>query len=107
MTGLSARVSEGTGFGLSFLGPSGRVRSEALGWGWRTRFETVSPVRHFPSYRGQRNFPGSWWAATSGELVGFESWVERDQLMLLDFDPAVVGFASQPFWLTWRDEGKE
>jgi hypothetical protein len=27
--------------------------------------------------------------------VGYESWLERDQLMLLDFDPAVVGIASQ------------
>lgn len=24
--------------------------------------------------------------------------------MLLDFDPQVTGFASQPFWLSWRDE---
>jgi hypothetical protein len=24
--------------------------------------------------------------------------------MLLDFDPQVTGFASQPFWLFWRDE---
>jgi hypothetical protein len=36
--------------------------------------------------------------------VGFESWLERDQLMLLDFDPAVIGIASQPFRLSWRDE---
>jgi hypothetical protein len=35
--------------------------------------------------------------------VGFESWLERDQLMLLDFDPGVVGIASQPFRLSWRD----
>jgi hypothetical protein len=34
--------------------------------------------------------------------VGFESWLERDHAMLLDFDPAVIGFASQPFWLIWR-----
>jgi hypothetical protein len=33
--------------------------------------------------------------------VGYESWLERDHVMLLDFDPAVVGIASQPFWLSW------
>jgi hypothetical protein len=33
--------------------------------------------------------------------VGYESWPERDHVMLLDFDPAVVGMASQPFWLSW------
>lgn len=29
--------------------------------------------------------------------VDFESWCERDNLMLLDFDPNVAGFSSQPF----------
>ncbi|MFC9636550.1 hypothetical protein ACFTY8_47100 [Streptomyces mirabilis] len=28
------------------------------------------------------------------EHVGFESWLERDRLVLMDFDPAVVGIAS-------------
>jgi hypothetical protein len=27
--------------------------------------------------------------------------------MLLDFDPDVVGVASQPFWLSWREDGRE
>ena len=30
--------------------------------------------------------------------------MERDHVMALDFDPTVVGIASQPFWLSWRDE---
>jgi hypothetical protein len=34
------------------------------------------PVRSFPSYRGQRNYPGLYWSATMGRHVGFESWVE-------------------------------
>lgn len=61
------------------------------------------PVRSFPSFRGQRNFPGLWWFATTGAHVGHESWTERDQLMALDADPEVVGVLSQPFWLHWRD----
>lgn len=37
--------------------------------------------------------------------TGFESWLERDHVMALDFDPAmVVGIVSQPFWLRWADE---
>jgi len=40
----------------------------------------------------------------TGELVGYESWLERDRLALLDYDPRVVGVASQPFRLRWRDE---
>nr|WP_204251603.1 TnsA-like heteromeric transposase endonuclease subunit [Mycobacteroides abscessus] len=60
-------------------------------------------VRDFPSFRGQRNFPGMWWFATTGEHVGHESWLERDQLMLLDASPRVVGVASQPFRFHWND----
>ena len=37
--------------------------------------------------------------------MGFESWLERDHLMLMDFDPAVRAVSSQPFWLRWRDGG--
>ncbi|MEU3342944.1 TnsA-like heteromeric transposase endonuclease subunit [Streptomyces sp. NPDC006668] len=39
--------------------------------------------------------------------LGFESWLERDRLILLDFDPEVVGIASQPFWLHWHDGERE
>ena len=63
-------------------------------------------MRSFPSYRGQRNYPGWYWSATMGRRVGFESWVERDHLVALDFDPAVTAVASQPFWLLWRAGSK-
>lgn len=70
---------------------------------WATRFEEVPPARMFRWFKGQRNYPGFYWSATSMGHVGFESWLERDNLMLLDFDPLVVGICSQPFWLSWRD----
>jgi hypothetical protein len=74
---------------------------------WTVPFESCRPVRGFPSYKGQRNLIGSWWTATTGTLVGYESWLERDRLLLLDFDPGTVGIASQPFWLFWTtSEGK-
>lgn len=66
---------------------------------WSVPFETCTPVRGFPSYKGQRHHIGRWWTATTAGLVGYESWLERDRLVLLDFDPDVVGIASQPFWL--------
>jgi len=62
-----------------------------------------SPVRRFTSRKGQRHLSGLWWSATTGGHVGFESWLERDHLLNLDFDPTVVGIASQPFWLHWID----
>ena len=68
------------------------------------RFDVdCGPVRSFPSFRGQRNFPGSWWFATTRRHIGYESWVERDQLMAMDSDPDVIGVASQPFRLHWPD----
>ena len=36
-------------------------------------------------------------------MWGFESWLERDHLTLMDFDPEVRVVSSQPFWLRWRD----
>lgn len=62
-----------------------------------------SAVRGFPNFTGQGNYPGLWWFATTGQHVGYESWLERDHLMLLDADPHVVGVASQPFRLHWPD----
>lgn len=63
--------------------------------------ELARPVRLSPSFRARRSFPGWYWASTSGGLVGFESWVARDHLVALDFDPLVVGLVAQPFWLCW------
>ncbi|MGM0385932.1 MAG: hypothetical protein ACQERF_08145 [Actinomycetota bacterium] len=49
------------------------------------------------------HYPGRFWSATMEDLVGYESLLERDRLLLADFDPNVVAIASQPFGLTGRD----
>jgi hypothetical protein len=66
--------------------------------------EDAPAMRGFRFGKGLRSFAGWWWLATTGCHVGFESFTERDQLMLLDFDPEVTGVASQPLCLCWRDE---
>jgi hypothetical protein len=86
-----------------FIDADGAVRREPLSRCWSVAFERVLPVRRFSSFRGQRNRPGWWWFASTGELVAHESWVERDRLMALDADPEVVGVAAQPMWLHWAD----
>ena len=73
---------------------------------WAVPLEHGSPVRRFTSRKGQRHLSRLWWSATTGGHVGFESWLERDHLLNLDFDPTVVGIASQPFWLHWIDAGQ-
>jgi hypothetical protein len=70
-----------------FTDADGTVRREPSSRCWDVAFERVLPVRGFPSFRGQRNRPGLWWFASTGEHVGHESWLERDRLMALDADP--------------------
>lgn len=87
---------------LEFSGVGGRRRVRLADCGG-VRFEDAVPVRPFGWARSQQHFPGWWWLATAGRHVGYESWLERDHLMLLDFDPAVTAVSSQPFWLHWND----
>jgi hypothetical protein len=73
---------------VGFVGLDGRQVRMGLAEGVPVRFEAVAPVRAFPSFKRQRYyFPGLWWSATTRRHVGYESWLERDHLMLLDHDP--------------------
>ncbi len=92
-------------FDVAWLRPDGETR-QPLAVAAGTAFECVAPVRAFPAVRGQRHFSGFRWSASSGRHVGYESWLERDHAMLLDFDPEVAGYSSQPFWLYWHDNGR-
>jgi hypothetical protein len=94
-------------FEVVFIDETGTHHREPLSACWDVPFERAKPSRSFPSFKGQKNFPGLWWSATTGEHVGYESWVERDVAMLLDFDPEIVGFSAQPFWLLWPGEQGE
>ncbi len=89
------------GVEVEFTDVSGSRRRDLLASCWDVRFEDAVAVRSFGWAAGQRHFPGWWWSATTGRHVGHESWLERDQVMMLDFDPQVVAFSSQPFWLAW------
>jgi hypothetical protein len=55
------------------------------------RFADTQPARRIRTRKGQRHLPGRWWSATDCRHVGYESWLERDQLMWLDWDRAVTG----------------
>jgi hypothetical protein len=106
MGAVLAEVSGGEeGVEIAFL-DQGERRRGRLSQLWNARFESAKPVRGFGSFPGQRSFSGAWWCATTGNHVGFESWLERDHVMLLDFDPLVVGVSSQPFWLSWLVGGR-
>ncbi|WP_324616590.1 TnsA-like heteromeric transposase endonuclease subunit [Ornithinimicrobium avium] len=65
------------------------------------------PVRIPPSYRGQGNYPGLFWSATNRRTLVYESLLELDRLWLADFDPTVVGIATQPFQITGSGTGAQ
>ncbi|MFJ8580047.1 TnsA-like heteromeric transposase endonuclease subunit [Micromonospora sp. NPDC093277] len=90
------------GFEVGYVAEDGTQHRLPLTAVWTVRFEATAPVRRFTARKEQRHLPGRWWSATDGAHVGYESWLERNHVMALDFEPAVVGIASQPFWLSWR-----
>jgi hypothetical protein len=56
------------------------------------------PVRSFPTYPGQRNYPGWLWTATTGGLVGYESL-----LVWSGIDCGWLTSIPQNGWLSGRD----
>jgi hypothetical protein len=75
------------GFELCYLEAPGAERREfPVSWPGLCP-EAFAPVREFRWTRGQRHLPGLWWSATTGSHVGYESWLERDHVMLLDLGP--------------------
>ncbi|MER5435342.1 TnsA-like heteromeric transposase endonuclease subunit [Streptomyces sp. NPDC002588] len=91
-----------TAFELDFLS-NGERRRHPLGASWQVPFEAVEPVRPFRWDKGTPGFAGWYYSATVRDHVGYESWLERDRLILLDRDPQVRAILAQPFWLHWHD----
>lgn len=85
------------GVQVTFRSMTRQLVTADLADAWSERFESLPPIRVPRAFKGQRNFAGSWWFATTGSHVAFESWLERDHLMLLDFAPEVLAVAAQPF----------
>ncbi len=101
-----AASSADLGFEVTFVDRDGAERRELLSQCWGAGFEQARPVRAFASFPGQSHFPGLWWLSSAGVHAGFGSWLERDVVMSLDAGPEVAAVASQPFWLSWPDEGR-
>lgn len=78
------RTQAVVGFEIGYVDDAGRQRRDPLAEvvSSAVAFENISPSRAFPSFRGQRNNSGWWFFATTGAHVGFESWLERDHVML-------------------------
>src|SRR2546426_7711862 len=60
------------------------------------------PVRIVP--KNYRNLTGLVANSRTQSMSAFESTLERDFLLLLDFDPDVEGYEEQPVTITYHDE---
>lgn len=59
-------------------------------------FGRSRPFRKPPAYRGQRNFPGWWWSATTKSHIAYESWLGRHHLIEADRDARVMALRVSP-----------
>jgi hypothetical protein len=66
----------------------------------------AAPWRTFKWYYGQRHYSGTYWSATMGDHVIYESRLELDNLRLADFDPSVRTIIAQPFQLRAEVNGQ-
>jgi hypothetical protein len=84
---------------VSYVPDDGAEHRVPLAQARAVPLEQGLPVRRFTSRKGQRHLSGLRWSATTSGHAGFESWLAHDHVLPLDFDPSVLGIASQPFWL--------
>ncbi|MFG2592648.1 TnsA-like heteromeric transposase endonuclease subunit [Streptomyces sp. NPDC048438] len=69
--------------------------------------EAPEPAREFSRHKEAWGFAGWYYSVSVGDHVGYESWLERERLVLLVRAPEVMGIASQPFWLHWNDSTRK
>src|SRR5690349_24944495 len=73
----------------------------------RQHFDGSVPWRRFRSRQGQAHLSGSYWAATTGGHVVYESRLELARLLLADFDRDVVDIYAQPCRLVAHCDGRQ
>lgn len=70
------------------------------------RLRRCSPVRRPNVYRRQRHMPGQWFSTTAGRFLDYESLLERDWMLLMDFDREVEAICEQPLHLHYIRDGR-
>ena len=98
---LPANVTETTLVLVTLAGAAGVVSRQLSAEVSELLVERAEPIRRFYSWAGKRNYDGRWWLSTSGRHVLFESLLERDALMMADFNSEVVAVSAQPLAFLW------
>jgi hypothetical protein len=103
--GGAGKMSRGSDFAMvRYIDAGGDEHYVGLAEAAAVPFENGRMARNIPAYRDIAHTPGRYWAATTGELVEFESHLDEKWPTLLDFDAGVTGFFSQPMELEAADE---
>ncbi|MCX4607724.1 MULTISPECIES: TnsA-like heteromeric transposase endonuclease subunit [Streptomyces] len=66
----------------------------------------AQPWRTFRWFKGQQHYSGTYWSATMGDHVIYESRLELGRLLFADFTPEVRHIVAQPFLLKTAVDGK-
>ena len=103
--GSAGKQSREASFAMvRYIDADGDERYAGLAEAASVPFENGRMARNIPAYRDIAHTPGRYWAATTGELVEFESHLEEKWLTMLDFDAGVTGFSGQPMELEAADD---
>jgi hypothetical protein len=107
------RVTSAVGSGFAVTGPfeaSVRVGGEVVRGGLADLsldlLRRCGPVRRPGAYQRQQHMPGRWFSTTAGRFLEYESLLERDWMLLLDFDREVEWICEQPLRLRYLKDGK-
>jgi hypothetical protein len=65
-----------------------------------------APVRSPGAYQRQRHMPGHWFSTTAGRFLEYESLLERDWMLLLDFDREVEWICEQQLRLRYSKDDR-
>lgn len=66
----------------------------------------AGPIRSIPAYQGMRHYDGYYWSATARKHLRYESLLERDRMLIADFDSTVTEMVAQPFMTKLPAEGR-
>lgn len=107
------RVTSGKGSDVAVAGPflacvrvGGDELCDSLGELSLDVLRRCRPVRSPGVHARQRHMPGRWFSTTAERFLEYESLLERDWMLLMDFDRGVDWICEQPLRLRYLRDGR-